>query len=168
MRVRRCASRSCRTGTIGQWYRFCQSALSRRAGLDYLSSPTGVIAEAQALAAHAYGADNTWFLVQGSTVGIQVVLLAALRRCSSFAGSGCLHDPVSFQQSPGSEPRAAPARSPPSCMLHGVLLSKTMPPGCSELPVVRHRRLQSWQPAGRATRYCWPGTATRRPSPPWS
>ena len=42
------------------------------AGLDHLSTPTGVIAESQAKAAAAYGADQTWFLVQGSTVGIQV------------------------------------------------------------------------------------------------
>lgn len=42
------------------------------AGLDYLASPTGAIAEAQARAAAAFGADQTWFLVNGTTVGIQV------------------------------------------------------------------------------------------------
>jgi len=41
------------------------------AGLDYLTSPTGAIAEAQEKAAQTFGADQTWFLVNGSTVGIQ-------------------------------------------------------------------------------------------------
>lgn len=44
--------------------------------LDNLFAPTGVIAEAQALAAQTYGADHTWFLVNGSTVGIQAAILA--------------------------------------------------------------------------------------------
>lgn len=48
------------------------------AGLDYLSSPSGVIAEAQRLAAVAFGADNTWFLVNGCTVGV----LAAVLSCA--------------------------------------------------------------------------------------
>lgn len=37
--------------------------------LDDLHEPTGVILEAQRLAAHAFGATQTWFLVGGSTVG---------------------------------------------------------------------------------------------------
>ena len=47
------------------------------AGLDYLSSPTGAIAQAQRLAADAFGADHTWFVVNGSTAGIQAAVLAA-------------------------------------------------------------------------------------------
>ncbi len=39
------------------------------AGLDYLSYPTGVIQEAQTLAASAFGAEQTWFLVNGTTTG---------------------------------------------------------------------------------------------------
>lgn len=46
-------------------------------GLDYLSSPTGAIAEAQRLAADAFGADRTWFLVNGTTAGIHAAVLAA-------------------------------------------------------------------------------------------
>jgi arginine decarboxylase len=38
-------------------------------GLDDLHEPSGVIAEAQALAADCFGADHTFFLVNGSTVG---------------------------------------------------------------------------------------------------
>jgi arginine/lysine/ornithine decarboxylase len=39
--------------------------------LDYLSYPTGVIREAQTLAASAFGAEQTWFLVNGTTTGGQ-------------------------------------------------------------------------------------------------
>jgi arginine/lysine/ornithine decarboxylase len=44
---------------------------------DQLHAPTGAIAEAQALAARCWGADETWFLVNGSTVGIQALVMAA-------------------------------------------------------------------------------------------
>lgn len=46
------------------------------AGLDYLSSPSGVIAEAQQLAAQAFGADRTWFLVNGCSAGIHAAVMA--------------------------------------------------------------------------------------------
>lgn len=45
-------------------------------GLDYLSSPDGPILEAQRLAAEAWGAGATWFLVNGSTVGIHAAVMA--------------------------------------------------------------------------------------------
>ncbi|KAG6550603.1 hypothetical protein Mapa_007856 [Marchantia paleacea] len=44
--------------------------------LDNLFSPEGVIAEAQAKAAALFGADATFFLVNGSTCGIQASVLA--------------------------------------------------------------------------------------------
>ncbi|TVQ42036.1 MAG: aminotransferase class I/II-fold pyridoxal phosphate-dependent enzyme [Gloeocapsa sp. DLM2.Bin57] len=44
--------------------------------LDNLFAPTGVIAEAQSLAAAAFGASQTWFLVNGSTCGIIAAILA--------------------------------------------------------------------------------------------
>lgn len=47
-----------------------------RAGLDYLASPTGAISAAQALAAGVWGADATWFLVNGTTVGIHAAVMA--------------------------------------------------------------------------------------------
>ena len=37
--------------------------------IDYLHAPRGALVEAQALAAAAYGADHTYFLINGSTVG---------------------------------------------------------------------------------------------------
>lgn len=44
--------------------------------LDHLFSSTGAIAEAQQLAAAAFGADRTWFLVNGSTCGIMAAIFA--------------------------------------------------------------------------------------------
>jgi arginine/lysine/ornithine decarboxylase len=56
-----------------------QYDLSELAGLDNLSAPETVIAEAQDLAAQAWGAQKSWFLVNGASVGIHAMLLAALR-----------------------------------------------------------------------------------------
>lgn len=50
--------------------------LTELAGLDNLFSPQGVIYEAQQLAAEAFGASQTWFLVNGSTCGIEAAILA--------------------------------------------------------------------------------------------
>ncbi len=44
--------------------------------LDNLFAPSGVIAEAQVLAAQAFGAEQTWFLTNGSTAGILAAILA--------------------------------------------------------------------------------------------
>lgn len=44
-------------------------------GLDNLHFPHGVIKEAQDLAAKAFGADNTSFLVNGSTCGVHAAIL---------------------------------------------------------------------------------------------
>ncbi|MBX2860214.1 MAG: aminotransferase class I/II-fold pyridoxal phosphate-dependent enzyme [Vampirovibrio sp.] len=48
-------------------------------GLDVLSEPTGCIVEAQAQMAQAIGAAHTFFLVNGSSVGIQAAMLTALK-----------------------------------------------------------------------------------------
>jgi arginine decarboxylase len=53
--------------------------LTELSGLDNLHAPEGVIDAAQKLAAQAWGADQTYFLVNGSTVG---VLAAVLATCS--------------------------------------------------------------------------------------
>ncbi|MCA1994124.1 MAG: aminotransferase class I/II-fold pyridoxal phosphate-dependent enzyme, partial [Coleofasciculus sp. S288] len=44
--------------------------------LDNLFAPEGVIQEAQELAAEAFGAEQTWFLVNGSTAGVIAAILA--------------------------------------------------------------------------------------------
>jgi len=44
--------------------------------LDNLFAPQGVIQEAQQLAAAAFGAEYTWFLVNGSTCGVEAAILA--------------------------------------------------------------------------------------------
>ena len=45
--------------------------------LDMLSHPVGVILEAEELLAEAYGADNAFMLVNGSTFGVQTMILSA-------------------------------------------------------------------------------------------
>jgi len=44
--------------------------------VDNLHDPDGVILEAQTLAAQAYGADRSWFLVNGSTCGVEALVLS--------------------------------------------------------------------------------------------
>ncbi len=48
-------------------------------GMDDLHQPTGVIAAAQELAAAAFGADRSYFLVNGTSAGVQAMLLATCR-----------------------------------------------------------------------------------------
>lgn len=48
-------------------------------GTDNLHYPEGAIRQAQELAASAFGADRTWFLVNGSSVGIHAMVLATCR-----------------------------------------------------------------------------------------
>ncbi len=53
--------------------------LTELPGLDDLHAPSGPIAQAEALAARLYGADRTFFLVNGSTVGVEAMMTAVLR-----------------------------------------------------------------------------------------
>ncbi len=48
-------------------------------GVDYLHAAKGSLLEAQRLQAEAVGADRSFFLINGSTVGNQVSMLAAVR-----------------------------------------------------------------------------------------
>ncbi|NCJ07954.1 aminotransferase class I/II-fold pyridoxal phosphate-dependent enzyme [Synechococcales cyanobacterium C] len=57
-----------------------QRDLPELPGLDNMLAPTGVLQAAQELAANAFGADRTWFLVNGSTVGIMAALLMTCGR----------------------------------------------------------------------------------------
>jgi arginine decarboxylase len=53
--------------------------LTELADLDNLFAPQGVIQAAQQLASQAFGASQTWFLVNGSTCGIEAAILATCR-----------------------------------------------------------------------------------------
>lgn len=53
--------------------------LTEAPGLDDLHAPEGVIAQAQALAAKAFRAGSSHFLVGGSTAGLHAMILAAAR-----------------------------------------------------------------------------------------
>jgi arginine decarboxylase len=54
-----------------------QADLPELPELDNLFAPKGVIKRAQALAAEAFGADKSWFLINGSTCGIMAAILAS-------------------------------------------------------------------------------------------
>jgi arginine decarboxylase len=56
----------------------CAIDLTPMPGLDDLLQPTQSIKEAQALAAEAYGADHTFFLINGSTSGNQCMMMTAV------------------------------------------------------------------------------------------
>ena len=56
----------------------CAIDLTPMPGIDDLLQPTESIKEAQALAAEAYGADHTFFLINGSTSGNQCMMMTAL------------------------------------------------------------------------------------------
>lgn len=47
--------------------------------LDNLCNPISVIREAEDLAAEAYGADGAFFLVNGTTIGVQTMILSAIK-----------------------------------------------------------------------------------------
>lgn len=51
--------------------------LTELPGLDDLHTPRGVIAAAQELTARAFGADASFFLVNGTTCGLQALVMAA-------------------------------------------------------------------------------------------
>ncbi|MCK4257722.1 MAG: aminotransferase class V-fold PLP-dependent enzyme [Halanaerobiales bacterium] len=46
---------------------------------DNLANPSGVIREAQELLAHAFGADQAYFLVNGTSEGVQVMIRSSIR-----------------------------------------------------------------------------------------
>lgn len=64
-------------GLLGE--RVFRADLPELPELDNLFAPAGAIAHAQALAAEAFGAEQTWFLVNGSTCGLEAAVLAVCR-----------------------------------------------------------------------------------------
>jgi arginine decarboxylase len=56
----------------------CAIDLTPMPGIDDLLQPTESIKEAQQLAAEAWGADNTFFLINGSTSGNQCMMMTAV------------------------------------------------------------------------------------------
>lgn len=63
-------------------------------GLDDLHAPQGAIGEAQRLAAEAFGADKTFFIVNGSTCSIQSAVLAISKPGDKIAVSRDVHKAV--------------------------------------------------------------------------
>jgi arginine decarboxylase len=63
-------------------------------GTDNLHYPEGIIKEAQELAARAFGADRTFFLVNGSTCGIQAAIMSVCARGQKIIISRDAHKSV--------------------------------------------------------------------------
>ena len=63
--------------SIGLTGELLQHDLTELAGLDDLANPEACIAEGQAKTAESLGAKASFYLVQGSTVGVQAALLSA-------------------------------------------------------------------------------------------
>lgn len=59
--------------------------LTQIRGLDDLLQPSEAIVEAQNLAAEAYGADQSFFLINGSTSGNQIMMMTAVNPGQSIA-----------------------------------------------------------------------------------
>ena len=67
-------------------------------GFDNLHHAEGILKKAQEKAASVYGAEETWFLVNGSTAGI----LSAVGACAHSAHSACPADPAKLDGRPKS------------------------------------------------------------------
>jgi arginine decarboxylase len=85
--------------------------------------PDSALEEAQRLAAEAFGADRTWFLVNGSTIGNQIMLSAVCRAGDRVLTSRNTHKSVlSALVVSGATPVYLPAETDPANHLaHGVL-----------------------------------------------
>jgi len=57
-----------------------QYDLNSRKPLDYLCSPTGVILEAEEIAAEAFGAGHAFFIVGGTTAAVQTMIMSACKQ----------------------------------------------------------------------------------------
>lgn len=68
--------------------------LTESEGLDDLHDPRGVILQAQVLAAELYGADRTWFLVNGTTCGNEAMILAAVKPGEKIIAARNVHKSV--------------------------------------------------------------------------
>jgi arginine decarboxylase len=67
-------------GEIGSWLGAAgRLDLTEIPGLDDLHAPEGAILEAQQLAAQAFGAEETYFLINGSTGGNLAMIMTAVR-----------------------------------------------------------------------------------------
>jgi len=65
--------------------------LTELPGLDNLAAPQGIIARAQEKTARLFGAEASFFLVNGSTVGLQAAAMACLRPGEELLVPRCMH-----------------------------------------------------------------------------
>ncbi|HEU4962894.1 MAG TPA: aminotransferase class I/II-fold pyridoxal phosphate-dependent enzyme [Bacilli bacterium] len=82
-------------GEIGQWLGVSgRLDLTEIPGLDDLHTPEGAIRDAQQLAADAFGAEETYFLINGSTAGNLAMIMAAIKPHESILVPRNLHKSV--------------------------------------------------------------------------
>ena len=89
----------------------CAIDLTPMPGIDDLLQPTEAIKEAQELAAEAWGADHTFFLINGSTSGNQCMMMAAINPGEKIAVPRNSHK--SMLGGLGDERRASPSTCSP-------------------------------------------------------
>ena len=82
-------------GELGAWLSTAgRLDLTEIPGLDDLHAPEGAILEAQRLAAGAFGAEETYFLINGSTAGNMAMIMAAVRPTEKILVPRNLHKSV--------------------------------------------------------------------------
>lgn len=83
------------SGELGSWLGAAgRLDLTEIPGLDDLHAPTGAIREAQRLAADAFGAEETFFLINGSTAGNIAMVMAACSQNDTILVPRNLHKSV--------------------------------------------------------------------------
>jgi arginine/lysine/ornithine decarboxylase len=91
-------------------------------GLDNLHYPNGIIKEAQELAAQAFGADKTYFLVNGSSSGIHSVIMTVCGKGDTIiAARDCHRSVIAGMMLAGAEPVfVSPLFSNEYCITAGI------------------------------------------------
>lgn len=119
--------------------------LTELPGLDNLHDPQGLIREAAAAAAAWFGADETYFLVNGATAGILAVMLATCRPGDRvLVPRNCHQAVIHGLILSGAEPIYLPVSSDPGFGLPGMVRTEDLrrvwdaPPGEVRLVVLLH------------------------------
>lgn len=78
----------------GAWADIYRMDITEIDGFDNLHHPEGILRDAQERAARLYGAEETFFLVNGSTCGVLASILAVTERCDTLLIARNCHQSV--------------------------------------------------------------------------
>lgn len=110
--------------------RALRTDLTQVAGLDDLHRPVGALKQAQDLAARTWGADRTWFLVNGSSCGNHAMILATVGPGDPIAVPRDAHRSVlGGLLLAGARPVYLPSRHDPELGVAGPVVAESVPPG---------------------------------------